>query len=205
MKEHIKFGFLISLHLLLIGCKADPNVLSDDDQPTLIFPTDSLICDSLFVPNSYFSNTIGEVLIFVDSMGTSFDTLVCAENEAWSEVSDLGNSSQVCSEHYRTAFTTNWLPKPDLYAVEFSISKSLISRHSAQSILQSDFSSTFTDAGGQLENRYNSFIINNKTFLDVDLYNCNTGNNCAFVESFALAKTVGLVAFKRDGIWWTKR
>ncbi|MBK8567343.1 MAG: hypothetical protein IPN76_29500 [Saprospiraceae bacterium] len=201
---HFKLNYILLLFSFLIGCQADPNVGSDDDPIIPFPPNDSLICEALPAPNTYFSNAIGEVLIFIDSLSDASDTLVCIENEAWSEVADLGNNGQTCHEFYRTTYRTNWLPKPDLYALEVSISKTLLTRHTAQSVLQQDFISVFTDAGNDLENRYNSLVINGKTFAEVDLYNCNPSSDCAFVEALAIAKNKGLIAFKRKGEWWTR-
>jgi hypothetical protein len=200
MKHFIIFITIIQL----FACQADPSVLSDDDTITPFPPNDSLICDSLLAPNLFFSDAIGEVLVFSDSLGNEFDTLICIENEVRTEVADLGNNGQTCHEFYRTAYSTNWLPLPDLYALEVSISKTLLTRHTAQSLPQQDFLSVFTDVGGILENRYDALTINGKTFSEVDLYNCNPSSDCAFVEALAIAKNKGLVAFKRKGVWWTR-
>jgi hypothetical protein len=204
MEKHLKSGFVLLIFSFLIGCQADPSVLSDDDPTTPFPPRDSLICDSLLAPNLFFSDAIGEVLVFSDSLSNEFDTLVCIENDARTEVADLGNNGQTCHEFYRTAYSTNWLPLPDFYALELTISKTLLTRHTAQSLTQQDFLSVFTDAGGVLENRYDALTINGKTFSELDLYNCNPSSDCAFVEALAIAKHEGLVAFKRKGVWWTR-
>ncbi len=205
MKKYSKLNLILFVISFLFACQADPNVLSDDDPTTPFPPRDSLVCDSLLAPNLFFSDAIGEVLVFSDSLGNEFDTLISIENDARTEVADLGNNGQTCHEFYRTAYSTNWLPLPDFYALELTISKTLIYRHTAQSLPQQDFLSVFTDVGSILENRYNSLTINGKAFAEVDLYNCSPSRDCAFVETLAMAKNKGLVAFKRKGVWWTRQ
>lgn len=190
---------------LVTACTADPNVSPDDDgTPTL--PGSPLECDSLLVPNSVFPHAVGEQLVFADSAATRFDTLVCAKNEARSELVDLdgfGNGGESCAAYYSTAYRTNWLAPNDIYDIAISASKTLIARHEARSVPHDDFLAFFSDFGETPENRYDSISLNGKLFHDVDLYECKMSEPCTFLEALAISKGIGLVAIKRNGEWWT--
>lgn len=195
---------LFTIITLLIACNADPGVISDDDATTN-GTSDTLECDSLPAPNSVFSNAIGETLVFMDSTGHNFDTLRCVENTAEEVKSELFGG-QYCQRQYTTAFSTNWLPAPEIYSLEFK--NNTLPRFtslSAYSVPLEDFSAfdqRFTDVAGIYENVVG---VNGKSFYHVFSYNCSSNAACTFAQAFVFSLNEGLVAIKRQDVWWTKK
>ena len=197
--------FLIPAFISLIAaCNADPGVISDDDA-TPTGPGQLLECDSLPVPNSVFSNAIGETLVFTDSTGHNFDTLRCLENEA-KEVKVEAFGREYCQRQYTTVFSTNWLPAPEIYSLEFKNNTlPYFTSLSAYSVPFEDFSAfdqRFTEVAGIYEAVVS---VNGKSFYHVFSYNCSSSAPCTFAQAFVFSLNEGLVAIKRQDVWWTKK
>lgn len=201
MKPRLYY-FFINI-VLFTACHADPGVISDDDTMPTLPGVPILECDSLHVPNQVFPNNIGDKLVFVDSIGAEFDTLICSNNEALSEkITD--NNLKYCHEQYIAAYSTKWLPSPDVYSFEFNIVKSILTTYSVQSVPWDDFHAVFSSSNATNSASLDSISINDKLYKDVILYNCISSKPCFFLESLVTAKDAGLVSFKRKGKWWTK-
>lgn len=185
------------------ACQADPGILIDDEMPT--GPGQPLECDSLPVPNSVFSNSIGGALIFMDSLGQKFDTIICVKNEA-KEVKAVEFGQEYCQRQYTTAFSTKWMPAPDSYSLEFQ--NNILPRYTsltAYSVPYEDFlvyDQRFTEVAGIYEE---DVTLNGKSFFHVFSYHCSSNSPCTFAESFVFSLNEGLVAIKRNGVWWTKK
>lgn len=200
----MKIGCFLSLTLvvLLAACHADPNIIPDDEMPT--GPGQPLECDSLPVPNSVFSNAVGQALIFTDNLGQNLDTVICVENKA-REVKANAYGQEYCQRQYTAAYSTKWMPAPDSYAVEFQ--NNILPQHtalSAYSVPYEDFQAfdnRFTELAGIYED---TLTINGKLFHNVFSYSCQSSAPCTFAESFVFSINEGLVAIKRQGVWWTK-
>jgi hypothetical protein len=188
----------------LFSCNADPGIISDDDtMPTL--PADSLVCDTLPAPNQFFSDAIGAVVVFTDSLGDETDTLVCTDNFAI-EVEAMFNGNRYCQAQYTTGFMTSWMPAPDVYSIVFK--DNLLPNLS----LLTAYSSPFEDfeASEELSSTVigvyeDDLDINGKVFHQVFQYNCKPSATCTFAEAFVFSQNQGLVAIKRNGKWWTKK
>ncbi|GEM_PF-6291907 len=202
MKTH--HLLLPAIIFLLAACNADPGVLSDDDA-TPNGPGKIVECDSLPVPNSVFSNAVEETLVFTDSTGLNLDTLRCVKNKA-KEVKVEAYGGESCQRQYTTAFSTNWLPAPEVYFLEFSNNTMpRFTSLSAYSVPLEDFSAfdqRFTEVAGTFEE---VFSINGKSFYHVFSYNCSPNAPCTFAQAFVFSLNEGLVAIKRGNKWWTKK
>ncbi len=205
--------FLITILFLANACHKGNGNMVDDENPIDTIPVDtielnqdSLNCakSSTFqtVPNGFFSNYVDEVLIFSDSTQSILDTIVCTRNEISYQFAD-GWVTDICLTYLEADYLTSWLPMKDSTILEFrkEIGYFGMSPWFA-SIIGGDFCADFFNDGVF---DVDSMQVNDYTIDKGIRFECQTENcDCNVAESLIIEYSKGLVAFRRNGVWFTR-